>query len=479
MDEIDKKIKKSLENTPDPPADIWYKIADQLDEKEDKKRLIFWYRLPIAAAITLITGISFWLFSISDSTIVDTPQEDLVSNSKNVTTEDFKNQNNVENNSTPDTETIKSHNNYKVDYVPSDLQKSEAHNYIKNKKSGSQQLAKNDNNIKKSSLDNSEYLFNKDFNDNNILNASSIDVEQNKISKLNHETETDKNDNILNHIFKNKTTEDSIAINAQLANLEAEKENANNIEALKDLNLKIKENKTFNKTLSFSAFAGPAVLSTQESLLSGNLNDLNIKNNSNLAMGIMVHYPIAKTISIRSGLSITNLSQQTKDTPIILASESMGTASLGTSHDFNIAYTGDVQLIKEPLLIQEGVGDKIKHADIIQKTQYFEIPLEAEINLFKTKQFDIKAIIGGSSYFLTQNTVSANLESGQQKIGTAKNLNNISFSSNIGLQLQMPLSKNLYFNLEPSVKYLINPTNNNNKITPFIIGINTGFNFKF
>jgi len=341
MNKIDKIIKKNLENTPDPPSDIWFKIADQLDEKEDKKRLILWYRLPVAAAIVLIAGISFWLFLISDSSIIENSNDglvsdqDIISNTKNGSTNPSETPTNSQKNTDKKSENIKSHSNYKVDYVVSDLQKLKTNNQLK-KTISNQNLKRNLNIAENLSHHNLGQPVNTKLTDENTIAVSSLEIDQNRISKLKNDNKTDKTENALNKAFKNKTSIlDSTSIYSQWAKLEEQEKNTTNIEELKDLNPKIKDKEiNLKKPLSFSAFAGPAALTSQESLLSGNFNDLNIQNNTNLALGIMIHYPISKTINLRSGLSLTNLSQEIKNTPVISASESFGIASLGQSNDF-------------------------------------------------------------------------------------------------------------------------------------------------
>ena len=91
------------------------------------------------------------------------------------------------------------------------------------------------------------------------------------------------------------------------------------------------------------------------------------------------------------------------------------------------------------------------------------------------------AIKGGmSTLFLTENSISINGDDGNMQIGKASNLNNVHFSSNIGLGLSYSIMKNFQLNVEPSLRYQINTYNKNSTdFTPYVVGVNTGISYKF
>ena len=66
------------------------------------------------------------------------------------------------------------------------------------------------------------------------------------------------------------------------------------------------------------------------------------------------------------------------------------------------------------------------------------------------------------------------------EIGKATNLNNMHFSSNIGLGFSYNFKRRFQANLEPMLKYQINAYNSNTgNFKPYIIGISTGLTYKF
>ena len=66
------------------------------------------------------------------------------------------------------------------------------------------------------------------------------------------------------------------------------------------------------------------------------------------------------------------------------------------------------------------------------------------------------------------------------EIGKATNLNNMHFSTNLGLGFSYNFIKNFQLNLEPMLKYQINAfTTNSGNFKPYIVGISTGLSYKF
>jgi hypothetical protein len=91
------------------------------------------------------------------------------------------------------------------------------------------------------------------------------------------------------------------------------------------------------------------------------------------------------------------------------------------------------------------------------------------------------AIRGGmSTLFLTENVISINGNDGNMQIGKASNLNNVHFSSNLGLGFSYNFMKNFQLNVEPTLKYQINTFSKNAEdFSPYVVGVNTGISYKF
>ena len=116
--------------------------------------------------------------------------------------------------------------------------------------------------------------------------------------------------------------------------------------------------------------------------------------------------------------------------------------------------------------------------NLSQKIGYIEVPIEVEINLWQNK-FEVNIIGGGSTLILEDNEVT--LSTGNTTAtGKANNLNEVSFSANIGLGLDYNLSERFKLNLEPMLKYQLKTFDQpNGNVQPYFMGVYTGFSYKF
>jgi len=113
-----------------------------------------------------------------------------------------------------------------------------------------------------------------------------------------------------------------------------------------------------------------------------------------------------------------------------------------------------------------------------QKMGFIEVPVELEYNLID-KKFELNIIGGASTLFLDENSISLN-SGNSTAMGEASNLNEISFSTNIGLGLDYNLSEKFKLNLEPMLKYQLNTFNSaSSENQPYYLGIYSGFSYKF
>src|SRR5690606_12142104 len=113
-----------------------------------------------------------------------------------------------------------------------------------------------------------------------------------------------------------------------------------------------------------------------------------------------------------------------------------------------------------------------------QSLEYIEIPLEVEFSLLDNK-IGLNIIGGASTFLLDGNMISHNSPIAKIELGEANNLNDVSFSANIGLGLNYNFSSQFQFDLEPILKYQINTFNQGSGLNPYIFGIYSGLTFKF
>jgi hypothetical protein len=114
-----------------------------------------------------------------------------------------------------------------------------------------------------------------------------------------------------------------------------------------------------------------------------------------------------------------------------------------------------------------------------QQIGFIEVPLEIEYVIID-KKIGINIIGGGSTLFLDRNMISLNSADFSTNLGASNNLNNLSFTTNIGLGFDYNISSKFELNLEPIFKYQMNAFNGNtSNVNPYFFGVYSGFSFKF
>ncbi len=115
-----------------------------------------------------------------------------------------------------------------------------------------------------------------------------------------------------------------------------------------------------------------------------------------------------------------------------------------------------------------------------QNFGYLELPLVLRYKLID-KGIDFNIIGGVSSNVLVNNSVYASIDGQKYEIGKTDGLNMISFSSSLGMGMEYSFSGNLSFNLEPTLRYYINPFSPvaGIKIHPYSFGLFSGLTYRF
>lgn len=199
---------------------------------------------------------------------------------------------------------------------------------------------------------------------------------------------------------------------------------------------------------------------------------------SNTSYGVAVNYAISKKFNVRTGINKLNLGYETQD--VIFS------AGIGSQSFQNISTEGNsvvVQVlsadITSGLLPFESSLQGIKAGSISQKMGYIEVPMEVSYKLVDTK-FGINLIGGLSTLFLNENEVSISATGVNASLGKANNLNDVHFSSNLGIGFRYSFWKSFDFNFEPTFKYQINTfSRGEGSFKPYFVGLYSGISFKF
>lgn len=203
----------------------------------------------------------------------------------------------------------------------------------------------------------------------------------------------------------------------------------------------------------------------------------------NTSYGISVGYALNDRLKVRSGLNKLNLSY---DTANVIVFQTVANTP-GSNPLRNIDFKPTIQgqsisvLSADNLGVQQinGIVNDQLNAALSQRISYVEIPVELEYTMIN-KRFGLHLIGGLSTFILNDNEVVTEVENRKTVIGKANNINSLSFSTNLGLGLDYKFTDTFKFNLEPTFKYQINAYSEiSGDFKPYIIGVYTGFTYKF
>nr|WP_314895754.1 hypothetical protein [uncultured Flavobacterium sp.] len=198
---------------------------------------------------------------------------------------------------------------------------------------------------------------------------------------------------------------------------------------------------------------------------------------NSLSFGIGVSYAVSKKIALRTGINKLTLGYNTNNV--------VYSAGLSNNNLANISYTSNalIEIKNEAalntLITFEKDLQKTNTGALNQKMGYYEVPLELSYAVLN-KKFGINIIGGVSTLFLNQNKISLVSSDTNVKLGEAKNLNQIHFSTNVGLGFKYQLVKSFQINFEPMVKYQLNTySKDSGNYKPVFIGLYSGISYTF
>ena len=197
-----------------------------------------------------------------------------------------------------------------------------------------------------------------------------------------------------------------------------------------------------------------------------------------MSFGVGVNYALTDRLSIRSGVNTVNLSYATNDIQFH-ASLNQSTINVASSTDTNIVVHNG-QAAGTDISLIGNVPTQTYEGSMVQETGYIEVPLEMSYALLN-KKFGIEVIGGVSTLFLNENRVSAVSSNGYSaNIGSAQNLNDVHFSTNVGLGFTYRFLKSFQASFEPMFKYQVNAYSRDaGNFRPYFIGLYSGVSFSF
>ncbi len=262
----------------------------------------------------------------------------------------------------------------------------------------------------------------------------------------------------------------------------------------KSLSQEVLENQLKEEKVISSTEGGKIEVSTHAApiyygnLKSGNFIDPRFDGNTNAgeitySYGVNVSYKLSEKLKIRSGVNKVTLSHNTNDIAFhaVLNPRSLEAINYNEGLEVRVR-DGSITWKGSPEPIASSIKSSINNISrglLNQKIGFIEVPVEVEYALINNR-FSVNLIGGASTLFLDENSITISSGNIATELGQANNLNEVSFSTNIGLGLDYKVSDKFNLNLEPMFKYQINTFDaSTGTYQPYYIGVYSGFSYKF
>ncbi|WP_300433629.1 hypothetical protein [Christiangramia sp.] len=458
----------------EPPEKVWDNIASRLDKKDKKKPLIIpiWFKIGGVAAVLAIILSSLLFIDVQDP----------VSGEPGVVFEKPEEPTNKQEDSK---DTLQKEN--KTDDPEASLAADEED---PKSKTGGQNSASGNNSSSTSegiaNTNNSYKTTNKNTNPGDQSNSEAVIAINEQKTNTTYENWETKNPSGLHkinpsgNIVQSDSVKKDFLIKEEnaLAQVEEEKKKTENEEeVIAQADSKKMELSTFAAPVFYKNIGGGNELSNQ---LSNNSTSSQVT----VSYGMKIAYKISDRFKIRTGISKIDINQNIQDISYSPTALSVGFENISSVED-------NVQIRdNSPTPSENGLpmGELDRNnslstsvftpGEIKQQFGYIEVPLEMEYVLID-KQFGLNIIGGGSSLFLDNNRVQLVAGESKTDLGEATNINNTSFSTNIGVGMDYKLTDKFSISVEPIFKYQINAFDRVDNVQPVNFGIYSGLSFNF
>ena len=225
------------------------------------------------------------------------------------------------------------------------------------------------------------------------------------------------------------------------------------------------------------------------SLTEGSIFDPSLADNSRqgditFSYGLRVNLALDKRMILRAGINSVAMGYSTQDIEIATGPAAFGLSSVNYNDNRNIISVfdkGTVPANPDPsnpysqLNLKSTSGETSIRANL----NYLEFPIELSYALID-QQVKLSVISGVSGLLLSNNEVSVNDGQNRYVLGSLNNLNQFSFSTNIGFGLSYKVSQSFNLQLEPTFKYQLGAYNDANvDFTPYQLVLLSGLHFQF
>src|SRR5690606_29187474 len=187
----------------------------------------------------------------------------------------------------------------------------------------------------------------------------------------------------------------------------------------------------------------------------------------NMSYGINIAYQVNEKLSVRSGVNKVNYGYNTQD--VKFTSSTQGEAMHNVNYsakssnikvsDNNSNVLDSSAEINAFVNVTSASGVNVFEGAMNQSFAYLEVPLELKYRITDSK-FGVNLIGGVSSLFLTDNQIILESKDLVTEMGEANNVNDVNFSTNVGIGFVYKFTKSLQFSVEPMFKYQLNAFSN-------------------
>lgn len=252
------------------------------------------------------------------------------------------------------------------------------------------------------------------------------------------------------------------------------------------------------KRWELGAMVSPTYLSTNLNSTNELLNQ--VENNESPVLsytgGLSISYKMTGRLSIQTGLYYSSLGREVNGVSSYSGFTPYASSKSGII--FGVETTsGTINSTNKDIYLADGEGSRIDgfySADnfdpaksnlvpfgdrLRQSFEYLQVPLILRYKLIDRKiAFNI---LGGMSYnFLVGNqTWAMNDEGLKVLLGSTDGVDNVLFSSSLGMSMQYQLSDKLSFNLEPELRYYLNTGGDLGSGNPYTFGVFSGMQLRF
>ncbi len=489
----------------EPPPHVWKNVQHALkEEKKERKLVPFWYKIAGIAALLTIGFLTFDTFfdvtEIDNKVVFDTPKNSDTNQKNNKIIAPVNSKNS-------DAETGN---------VLDKKQKTVVVNPVLNSENDEQKAiskTSKKNNEKNFVLKKETVFYKKNAfattlsfeNKNKTDEAEAVTLKKNSVTSIektlvvndennsNKKPEIKKNSVVLNSTEKiqnnkesnvekvaRKTIVDTIV--DKNTSIAIENTTSNALEALLEKKEEEKKKKVVESLNRWQLTSNVAPI-YYNSASNGSPIDAQFAENdktyeNNMSFGLGVNYVVNKKISVRTGVNKFSVGYNTNNVLVSAGLNSQSLKNINGSATSNISIQNVAQSDPEALAFENAIQGKNEGA-INQKMGYYEVPVELSYAVVN-KKFGINVIGGLSTLFLNQNEVSVVSSGMSTSIGKASNLNDIHFSTNVGLGFRYEFLKSFEAKFEPMFKYQINTfSNDSGNFKPYFIGLYSGVSFSF